>query len=259
MKKLVAVGMVLSIILVSAVMVKADDTVEIEFSSSYLSKYIGENGVVWHNKSVVQTEVSIYSPSGFYVGGWHSTGIDKDVRGNDGAEIDIYLGWSGTIEWIDTHFAKDVEIDVGITYLDIPTLLNTKGDFLQPYVGVKKTFVLNESHEVAPYLRFEFPFPLAEDSPSGSWGVYGYLGVEHSWKLHEKVSLEHAIGVTYDGGAFDQEEGFVGLYKAQLKILLAKRLDINLGLLQVTTPISHMKDRDTEVVYGAGLALRWQF
>lgn len=87
--------------------------------------------------------------------------------------------------------------------------------------------------------------------------MYGSIGIKHSWKIWGSVSLEQSVRGTYDSGAFGYESGLVGAYTASLQWKATEHLNVDLGLVQYTVPISSFHDRKNEIVYGAGI--RFEF
>ena len=84
-------------------------------------------------------------PYGFWADLWGST----DFRGaeNLAREVDYGLGWS-----------DGQNIDVGVFYFDFAKLFSDEeyGDVIRPHVELFKSFSLNDSHNLTPYVRLEY-------------------------------------------------------------------------------------------------------
>jgi hypothetical protein len=225
--------------------------VTVEVASQWLSQYVNTGGIAFSDKPVVQSSLTVTLQSGFYAQIWHSTGISSDLLNNRGAEIDFYLGWSGRLYWLENPFLNSLEWDVNISYQDYPGLFSRmKEDFLGLGLEVKKPFELNEAHVLSPFVAVEYYYPLGN---GGEQGMYGSVGIKHSWKIWKSISLEQSVRGTYDSGAFGYESGLVGAYTASLQWKATEHLNVDLGLVQYTVPISSFHDRSNEVVYGAGI------
>jgi len=224
--------------------------VTVEVASQWLSRYVSTGGVAFSKNPVVQSSLTLTFPNGFYGQVWHSTGISADLINNPGAELDLYLGWSGRLYWLENPFLNSLEWDVYISYQGYPSLSRMKDDFLGLGFEVKKPFELNEAHVLSPFVAVEYYYPLSGNE--GEQGAYGSVGVKHFWKIWKSISLEQSVRGTYDSGVYGMESGFVGAYTASLQWKATDKLTVDMGLFQYTVPIS-AKDRKNEVVYGAGI------
>jgi len=235
---------------------EGEEGVAVEVTSQWLSQYVNTGGISFSGGPVLQSSLTVSLPSGFYAQVWHSTEIDANLLDNPGAELDFYLGWSGRLYWLENPFLNSLEWDVNISYQDYPGLFSRmKEDFLGLELEVKKPFELNEVHVLSPFVAVEYYYPL--NGNGGEQGAYASVGLRHSWKIWESISLEQSVRGTYDSGAFGYESGIVGAYTASLQWKATEHLNVDLGLVQYTVPISSFHNRKNEIVYGAGI--RYEF
>ena len=231
---------------------EGEQGVTIEVASQWLNQYGSTGGISFYDKPVLQNSLTVTLPSGFNAQVWHSTGINSDLLNNPGAEIDFYLGWSGRLYWLENSFLNSLEWDVYISYQDYPGLFSRmKEDFLGLGFEVKKPFELNEDHVLSPFVAVEYYYPLSGNG--GEQGAYASAGLKHSWKIWKSISLEQSVRGTYDSGVYGMESGLVGAYTASLQWKATDHLNVDLGLVQYTIPISSFHDRSNEIVYGAGI------
>jgi hypothetical protein len=225
--------------------------VAVEVASQWLSRYVSTGGVAFSKDPVLQSSLTVTLPSGFYGQVWHSTGISSDLLNNTGAELDLYLGWSGRMYWLENPFLNSLEWDLYISYQGYPSLFRMKDDYMGLGFEVKKPFELNDCHMLSPFVAAEYYYPLSGNG--GEQGAYASVGLKHSWKVWGPVSLEQSVRGTYDSGVYGMESGLVGAYTASLQWKAIEHLNVDLGLLQYTVPISSFHDRSNEIVYGAGI------
>jgi hypothetical protein len=65
----------------------------VTFSSKIYNKYVGDTGVVFYDRPVVQSEINVSMPKGFYVNLWYSMSLaHAGLDTNDGNEFDPTLG-----------------------------------------------------------------------------------------------------------------------------------------------------------------------
>ena len=90
----------LSVVIIFGVMVSpaiADNEISVSFSSKLWPRYLGADGTIYHDEPVLQSDIFISLPKGFYFDIWHSVGLDDtDLSSNFGDEgPNFTLGWSG--------------------------------------------------------------------------------------------------------------------------------------------------------------------
>ncbi len=244
-----ALGIVLSFLL-QAYAASAADHVSVTSTSKLLSRYVGNNGAVLYNKPVVQTDVFVLLPRGFYADLWWSTGLDSTFSNDGGDEIDWNVGWSGQI-------GAGVVFDVGVSFLDLAELFRGRGpipDFVQPYTGIEKTFTPSESHSLTPYLRIEFLLPVRDDVRKG---MYVHLGLKHTWKATEFLVLNQKAFVLYDTGVAGFDPALIGQYQTSFDWSLSKRWTLSAPIFKFSIPLSSVSStdgRESKMVYGFGLS-----
>lgn len=249
MKKVLK-SMILVIILIACLEVKiasAQENVSITLSSKIWTKYLGTNGFVYHEEPVIQTDLFISLPKGFYVDIWHSVGLDdNNLSSNYGNELDYTLGWSGEI--------KGFLFDTGISYFDIyKTFENSGEDIIQPYVVLSKEIPVSNS-VFSPYLKAELPFSAKN---SNSKGIYLYAGINHLLELTEKLSVNHEMYFLHDNGAFGLNSGIIGGYNAGLSYNISNHVILEPILIKTTTPLFGAELRKTETVFGSGITFNF--
>jgi hypothetical protein len=227
--------------------------VSVEIASQWLSQYVSTGGVAFSTDPVEQSSLTA-SYRGFYMSLWHSTGISSDLLGNPGAEIDFYLGWSGNLSWLNVPILDEVEMDISLSYQDYSALFSRmKDDFMGLEMEIKRPWKLGERHVLAPFIGLEYYYPLSGES--NQQGVYASMGLKHSWKLMESVTLEQSIRSTYDSGTYGMESGFIGAYTVSLQWKVTEQFRVDLGQFQYIVPISHFGDRGNEIVWGGGIRI----
>lgn len=214
-------------------------------SSRVWSEYVGSNGGVFHDKPVLQTNLTAAHKSGFYFDIWTSVGLESArLNDNFGEEVDLTAGWAGTkfgLQW-----------DIGAAYIFAYDLGQTDDDILWSYAEVKKELSLSDNHTISPFLhldyyagtKFQFVKPWIEG------------GLYHIWKLNETVSFDSRFGLLYDTAIFGFDSGFVGKYKGSLNWKLSERVTLELPTIKFSHPF--MDDqRENEIVAGAGLQIKF--
>lgn len=230
-------------------MVNAEDDFSVSISSKVWSKYLGATGSIVHNKPVLQTDIFVSLPKGFYFDIWHSMGLDdKKLSSNFGDEMDLTLGWTGSI-------GKKFYLDVGIAYYDCYPLLRGKNyDAFAPYVEVGKSIELGRflgTHTLVPFGRLELNLPTGDvDS-----GTYSYAGLKHVWKISEKLSVKQKADFLYDSGSFGATSGLIGRYESGLSWQIFKKMSVEPINIKTRTPITSIPGHKTEVVIGTGITL----
>ncbi len=227
----------------------ASADVSATLTSKVLSRYVLVNGADVYRKPVVQSELLLLLPKGFYADLFWSTGMNTQFSHDLDDEVDWTVGWSGNV-------GKGVVLDFGVTYFDLRSLWSTKGpvgDFIQPFAQAEKTFSLSESQSLTPYLRLEVLFPTHADIRTGS---YVHLGVRHVWTVSDVLALNQKLFLVGDSGAAGFDAVVIGHYQAGLDWRMAKKLTLTLPTLKFSSPLSHVSDgRQGEFVYGLGMSL----
>lgn len=223
----------------------AGDDFSVTVSSKVWSEYVGAMGVVVHNKPVLQTDLCLSLPKGFYFDIWHSAGLDDDdLSSNFGDEIDLTGGWTGEI-------GKNFYLNVGLIYYDIyPLLEGDQLDAFVPFIEAGRNFEVG-SHTIVPFGRLEVNL-LTGDTNSG---VYLFAGVKHVWKLPADFSIRQKADLFYDSGGFGMIPGLLGRYEGELSWQVSGIISLEPISVRVRTPLDSIPDRETEAAFGAGATL----
>ena len=213
-------------------------------------KYVLGKGVKIYDGPVVQTDLLINLPRGFYVDLWWSAGLDNsDLDGGLDDEVDYTVGWAGK--------AKGLDLDFGVSYFDLIGLYSLDGgDVVQPYLDLGKSFQPTERHAFTPYIRAEVQIPIGWDEDAHN-GVHLFGGLKHTWQAHERFSVFHKLALMYDTGTFvNSDHGFLGHYDLALNWRIADAVTVQLPTFRVVFPISDLSDgREVQHVVGGGVTI----
>lgn len=228
---------------------EAEDKLTVNLSTKVWSEYLFTNGAIFHDKPVVQTDLFVGLPKGFYADLWWSAGLDgTDASSDFGDEIDYTLGWAGSLGKLD--------VDLGITYIDLFELFDSgeDGDVLQPYIELGQTLKLGEKHEFTLYTVFQWHQPLKDSMSNG-----GYLisGAKDLWQISPKVSVSSEVSVLYDSGAYNYDDGLVGFANFEMSWQITKSFSMQLPSIKVAEPISTSDERKTQIVSGLGFSINF--
>lgn len=249
MKKTICLLVMAVLIFGMVSVVEAEDDISVTLSSKVWSKYLGTTGSIVHDKPVLQTDIFVSLPKGFYFDIWHSMGLDDHkLSSNFGDEIDLTLGWTGGI-------GKKFYLNVGLAYYDCYQLLRGKQfDAFAPFAEVGRPFEVGRflgTHTIIPFGRLELNFPTGDlDS-----GIYSYAGIKHAWKISEKLQMKQKADFLYDSGSFGVKSGLIGRYESGLSWQISKKISVEPINIKARTPISSISDRKTEIVFGTGITL----
>lgn len=219
------------------------------------SEYVDPYGITNTSHPVVQDEVTITSPSGVYVDLWHSHQLARPgvLSYNNGDEIDVSLGWSGTL-WDKKPYSIDV--DLGITYEDYVGLGSTSGDILLPYLELGHEFDLGKV-SIEPFVRFEYAFPVNGNENGNLNGSFLFTGLKVNVDLSDKWSINEKLDMETDDGAFGYKPGGVVIdststvsYKATDTLTL----DVE---ARITKSLNDAQEKGSAAVFSVGAT--WSF
>jgi len=226
----------------------ADDEISVSFSSKLWSRYLGADGAIYHDEPVLQSDIFISLPKGFYFDIWHSVGLDDtDLSSNFGDEgPNFTLGWGGS--W------NQFGVDLGIAYIDgLPTFKMKQGDSLLPYVELNRKFDITDSHSLTPFAKLELLFPLEDGENLGD--IFG--GLKHNWQLSDKFAVNQKAYLLYDN-SWSPSSAVIGGYNVDLSWSLHDKITFNPLILKATTPLSSVDDeRKLETVIGVGFTFHF--
>lgn len=232
----------------------ADDSagnLSFKVSSKVYSRYLNAGaGNILHDKPVIQTDLFVSLPKGFYFDFWHSAGLDGTGLSSDsGDEIDYTVGWSGEV--------KNLNLDIGAYYFDCVDIFKSpRGDFVEPYLEVNKSFDISKNQRLTPYVWFGFIYSAKEDE--FGHGFYTRFGVKHAWQINPKLRFSQKANLFFDDGACGFDSGVLGEYRCDLSWQISKSTTLDLISVKAITPFTSLSDsRKTEIVYGAGITRRF--
>jgi hypothetical protein len=216
----------------------------ITFSSKYYSTYVGDTGVVFYDRPVVQNEINVSLPKGFYANLWYSTSLARaGLNTNDGNEFDPTIGWSGEV--------AGGTLDTGISYFDIrPVGTFGRGDVWQPYIELSKECALDKAHTVAPYIKTEYGVPVQGNSREDK-GLHVHGGLRHAWQMTAAFGLKQQADFVFDDGAFAYSRLWVYSHALAVSYTLSDWLSLELGG-RVYVPLIQSEERNTQMVGNAG-------
>jgi hypothetical protein len=171
----------------------------ITFRSVVSNKYIlpSGSGFTVYNKPVIQTDILANFENGVHADLLNTTpfeGYDQD----NGTEQDLTIGWARTF-----NRASDVNLDLGIAYLDEPKLKKLGAqDALYGYVKLSKAsdeFTLSGMYE-------NYTSMPGSAYPGGNIFSINLNGVLPMFK--DKASLNISFAELYDTGSFGFNQGF---------------------------------------------------
>jgi hypothetical protein len=241
---------ILSVLLVAALtgVCYADDAEQaspvVTFSSKVFSKYVGDTGVVFYDRPVIQSELNVSLPKGFYANIWYSMSLaHAGLDTNDGNEFDPTIGWSGDI--------AGITLDAGMTYFDLrPVGTFGRGDVWQPYVEFSKEFELNKAHAIAPFARTEYGIPVQGNAREDR-GLHVHGGFRHKWQVADKLGLSQQADFAFDDGAYGYSRARVYSHTLAVSYAVTDWLGFELGG-KVYVPLTQAENRNTRMVGTAG-------
>ena len=218
----------------------------VSFSSRIYSKYVGDTGVVFYDRPVVQSEINVSLSKGFYVNLWYSMSLaHAGLDTNDGNEFDPTLGWSGDV--------AGFTLDTGITYFDIrPVGSFGRGDVWQPYLEFSKELVPAKAHIISPYIKTEYGIP-AKGNAREDKGLHVHGGLRHKWQAADSLGISQQAEIAFDDGAFGYTRAWV--YSHSLMVSYAVTDWLSLEVCgKVYAPMLAKADdgRNTQLIGNAG-------
>lgn len=229
----------------------SSEDISFTLSSKVYSQYlIADTGHIGHDKPVIQTDLFISLPKGFYFDLWHSAGLDGTGLSSDyGDEIDYTVGWNGKL--------GEINLDLGVSYFDLVDLFKLPhGDLIRPYLELNKGFDITESHRLTPYVYLGFPYSAKGDE--FGHGFFVRSGIKHAWQITPELTLNQKTNLFFDNGACGFDSGILGEYRCDIGWQISKSTTIDLISLKFVTPFTSLSDsRETEIVYGVGITHRF--
>ncbi|MCR4274974.1 MAG: hypothetical protein NUW02_02920 [Candidatus Campbellbacteria bacterium] len=156
------------------------------------SKYLGSTGGVFHDKPVLQGNMTLLFRSGCYGDLWWSRARGRWLN-SYGDEVDITVGC-----------APNDFIDFGVAYLLVSHL--SPSDVGWVYVDLFTSSYKERGWSIKGYLKIDYYWPLQGIEPLAGWNTH--LGAEVG-KTFGKWSSTSSLEVLHDTGAFGAGEGLV--------------------------------------------------
>lgn len=194
----------------------------VTFSSAIYNKYVGDTGIVFYDRPVVQNEITVSLPKGFYANLWYSMSLaHSGLDTNDGNEFDPTLGWSGEL--------AEITIDAGITYFDIrPVGTFDRGDVWQPYTEISKAFALGKAHIISPYSKADYGIPVKGNARDDK-GLHVHGGLKHKWQVADTLGLSQQADFVFDDGAFGYARAWVYSHALTMSYTVTDWLSLEVG------------------------------
>lgn len=217
---------------------------EFSVSTQSLTKYVSNDGFVYHNGAVQQTNVGASFFDGLLQFGYWGS-LPWNGHEGFGKENDYTVNSAGEIGKTGINF------DVGISYFDMSNLWKTDGDVFNPFLGLSYDFPLTDSQSLTTSTKIELPI-VNGDNFADKHGSYLTLNLSHNWQVSEEISVTQGPSFVLDNGPYGEQWGWVGHYNAGINFATSKNTSIDL-LVSASTPLSHLSDRETEFVGGVGI------
>lgn len=171
--------MMLVVMVVLALVSTANAEISGSLASHCQPKYVGGDGALFYDDSVVQSNLFVGFSNSVYVDIWGSKSVSDGQ--NYGNEVDLAIG-----------YAKN-GLDIGLAYWNLmPVGTFSNEDILSPYAGFSKEW----QYGLTPFVKAE---GLVNLDGSGS-KLRMHAGVKYAWlmakdfSLNQKLSVVHATG-----------------------------------------------------------------
>jgi hypothetical protein len=250
MKHRIVIGIISALFAVAVTVVSYAEESEkaspvVTFSSKSSNKYVGDTGVVFYDRPVIQNELNVTLPRGFYANLWYSMALaNAGWNTNDGNEFDPTIGWSGDV--------AGVTLDTGITYFDIrPVGTFGRGDVWQPYLELGKEFAPVKAHTITPYIKTEYGSPVKGNSKEDK-GLHLHSGIRHKWQIADALALSQQSDFVFDDGAYGYSRAWVFSHALAVSYAVTDWLNLELGG-KVFAPLTEAEDRSAQLFGYAGL------
>ena len=201
---------------------------EVTITSMIRDKYTGDQGAVFYEHPVSNTDFSVTFRNGMFAGVWVSTGFNG--RKDFDKELDLYVGYSRAIQRF--QFSTDFEY-FAIQGIDI---VNLNGD-----LSLGPAFV-----------RLEGYAPVKQSGPSK--GLIASLGLKHEFNLGERFSFEIGGRGKYDSGSFGYEKAWLAQGTGILNFRASSKVTL-IAEAELSKPIKALTDgRKREATFGGGIS-----
>jgi hypothetical protein len=182
------------------------------------SHVFSQEGFVYHDKPVIQTEVFTYYDSGLYTVLWASFGLDDaDLSSNWGDEMDYVIGWYGHV--------KGQRLDLSLAYFDTWDIGHVpNGDLIQ----AKAVYGLGQWYINGHSLRRSVGVKYRHEAKGNEDGFYTSLNLRHDRALTQALTVGQDFTITHDSGVCGADEGIIGKYGFDMNYTIASGIDLDL-------------------------------
>lgn len=223
----------------------------VTLSTDFMNRYVGfDNGAVFYDKPMFQTDLFFLHKSGFHADAWWGTGLNKNLIGSGfDDEIDYNVGFGNIVPFTDDR----VKFDVGIGYWDMFNLFERDGfDMVHPYIEVNYPINIDKRVKLTPFVKWQAYLPFDEALDEGTMTS---AGCKYAVGITPKLTITGLTSFGYDDGGFGFKPGVVWKDYLNLELRL-NRLTWRMVEVQVYIPVT-VSDRDPEQVFGTGIT--WSF
>ena len=207
-----------------------------------LDKYLGANGGVFHNSTVVQCDVfTTWGENGLYTDLWVSYSGEGSWQDTFGDEVDFTVGKYGTL--------GGLGYDVGIAYFSIADDGTNMADVWQLYLEVNKSFT-SGSLTLTPFVKLEAYF-ASDFSDNPESGQFVKLGMKYARPLGEKWNFSGKAQAYYDSSSFGLPAGVLADADLTVSYQLTESFSVGLtGKISAPIDLNPGDNRSSETAYG---------
>lgn len=190
-------------------------------SASYNSNYLAFGaGIELWDQPCVQGSITVNFDNGLYIFLWGSSDMEDNPGSSLADEIDLGIGWAGTI-------GKGWNLDVGLTYFDEPHNGHIARFGAEDILYTK----VKLGHDIGKGWAASAIWESYTTLPNTGYKGGSLLGIELSktFKLSGRVSVPFSVGGIYDDGGFDFAQGWLIRGNLGMDVTLTPSLTMNLG------------------------------
>lgn len=233
--------------------VAGEKTWSVSLSTDFVSQYIGfENGGVFYDKPMFQTDLSVSHKSGFHADIWWGTGFNNNLIGSGfDDEVDYNIGFANTVPFTNGK----IQFDIGVGYWDLYNVFtSTRNDILHPFVEITYPLEISKGLKLVPFAKFQgYTLPFKTDFEEGTATS---AGSKYRFDLSRRFAITGITSFGYDDGGFGFQRGVIWKDYVNLEWAISSHLTWKVVEFQFYVPIG-VNDRDPQQVYGTGVV--WSF
>ena len=218
---------------------------ELPFSANITSlvnsKYlVFGNGVNLYDSPVLQTDLMISGPYGFYIDLWNSRALGGDAWDSTyGDEFDYGIGWSGKVWIFDTTLA--------VTYFDEPSVFSFDETDILLCKGTISTEVWQGLNAFGSFSNYSTVFSGHPYPDNGGFIIETGLNRTFSYG---RFSTCPQVSIAYDDGSFGIDPGFILKGDVGLTTDLGKGISLIGPDIRIFHSLSVEKVDSNYVLYG---------